>query len=78
MFPRMRGATQADFEAAHGTHTRALRALARELDLPEPVAEELIDDALHAALLLRAEVDLGRWLAATLRAAARYRKGCGE
>lgn len=65
------GATRADWTAAYATHARALRKLARQLGLPRPVAAELIEDTLLASLLRKPDVDIGKWLAAVLTAAAK-------
>jgi hypothetical protein len=71
MFPPTPGATQAEIEAAHEKHTRALRALAKKLQIPAPAADALIEEVLHSALLLKANVDIDQWLAASLTAAAK-------
>ncbi len=65
------GTTRTDWTAAYATHSRALRKLARELGLPRPVANELIEDALLASLLRKPDVDIEKWLAAMLTAAAK-------
>ena len=71
-------ATRADWTAAYATHSRALRKLARQLGLPRPVANELIEDALLASLLRKPDVDIGKWLAAMLTAAAKQYTERGE
>lgn len=73
-----RGAPPADLAAAYDKHARALQALAKELHIPAAVAEELIDDALIAALVQKTTGDIEKWLAASLTAAAQQRQKGGE
>lgn len=68
-----RGTSPAELAAAYDKHAQALQALARELHVPDAEAEELIEDALIAALVQKTSVDIEKWLAATLTAAAKQR-----
>lgn len=78
MSPRSPGATRAELVAAHERRSRALRALARKLQIPAAAADQLIEDVLHASLVLRSNVDVDRWLAASLTAAAKRLRERGE
>lgn len=68
-----RDASPTELAAAYDKHAQALRTLARELHIPDAEAEELIEDALIAALVQKTSVDVEEWLAATLTAAANCR-----
>lgn len=57
---------------------RSLRALAKELQIPDTAAEQLIDDILYATLLRPPKTDPDRFLAAALTAAAKRLKEQGE
>ncbi len=78
MAPDSRGASPAELAASYDKHAKALQALARELHIPDAEAEELIEDALIAALVQKTSVDIEKWLAATLTAAAKQRQKGGE
>lgn len=71
MVQRPRDASEAEAEALHEMRIRKLRVLAAELQIPPAAAETLIEDVLHSAMLMKPGLDVDRWLATSLRRAAK-------
>jgi DNA-directed RNA polymerase specialized sigma24 family protein len=73
-----RGTPEAEAAAAYGAHARALRRLARKLEVPPAEVEGLVQDALYASFLRKPNVEIGKWLAAVVTAAAKRYRERGE
>lgn len=78
MFLRKRGSSQAKLKAAYQAHRRSLRALARELGVPDDAVEELIADILLASLLQKPNVDRTKFLAGALTSSVKRWKERGR
>lgn len=74
----LRGTPEAEVVAAYGAHSRALRKLARELEVPASEVDGLVRDAFYAAFLRKPNVEIGKWLAAVVTAAAKRYRERGE
>jgi hypothetical protein len=68
-----RGGSDTELRAVFDSRIDALRKMAQELGIPPAEAARWIDQALHASLLLKGNLDVDRWLAASMRQAAKRR-----
>ena len=73
-----RGGSDSELRAVYDGRVNALRELAQELGIPPAEAAQWIDEALHASLLLKGDLDADRWLAASMRQAAKRRTERGQ